>query len=158
MRQADWPAVARIYAEGIATGDATLESSVPDWAAWDAVHRANPRLVAIAGDDVVGWTAVMSYSGRPVYVGVAWESVYVADAWRGQGIGRALLQALIQASEAEGIWTLLAGIELENVASLALHERVGFRRLGIQERIGRDPHGRWRDVILMERRSRAVGV
>ena len=158
MRRADWPAVARIYAQGIATGDATLESTVPEWAAWDAVHRASPRLVAEADGEVLGWTAVMSYSGRPVYAGVAWESVYVAETSRDRGIGRALLEALVRASESEGIWTLLAGIELENVASLVLHERVGFRRLGVQERIGRDPDGRWRDVVLMERRSRSVGV
>jgi L-amino acid N-acyltransferase YncA len=158
MRQADWPAVVRIYEQGLATGNATLESSVPEWTAWDAVHRPSPRLVAEVDGEVVGWTALTSYSARPVYAGVAWESVYVAETSRDQGIGRALLEALIEASEAEGIWTLLAGIELENVASLVLHERVGFRRLGIQERIGRDPEGRWRDVVLMERRSRAIGV
>ncbi len=158
MRPADWAAVARIYEQGIATGDATLDPNVPGWVEWDAAHRSACRLVAEDDGEVVGWTALTSYSGRPVYAGVAWESVYVAEASRARGIGRLLLEALIRASESEGVWTLLAGIEVENVASLALHERVGFRRLGVQERIGRDPHGRWRDVILMERRSRAVGV
>jgi L-amino acid N-acyltransferase YncA len=158
MHPSDWPSVQRIYGEGIATGDATLEPDIPAWAQWDAHHRAECRLVAELDGQVVGWTALMGYSTRPVYQGVAWESVYVAEQARRRGVGRCLLEALIPASEAAGIWTLLAGIEAENVASLALHERVGFRRLGLQERVGRDPTGRWRDVVLMERRSPSVGV
>ncbi len=158
MVPSDWPAVARIYREGIATGDATLDAEVPDWVHWDSVHLDACRLVALLDDEVVGWVALTRYSGRPVYAGVAWESVYVAEAVRGQGIGRALLDALVVASEAAGVWTLIAGVELENAASLALHEASGFRRLGSQERIGRDPKGRWRDVVLLERRSRVVGV
>jgi len=158
MRPADWPAVSRIYAEGIATNNATLDPTVPAWPVWDAGHRAECRLVAELGGEVVGWTALSSYSAREVYQGVAWESVYVAEAARGRGIGRQLLEALIPASEAMGIWTLLAGIELENAASLALHERVGFRRVGVQERVGRDPTGRWRDVVLLERRSQTAGA
>ncbi|HYL39720.1 MAG TPA: GNAT family N-acetyltransferase [Candidatus Binatus sp.] len=158
MRQADWSAVARIYQEGMATGDATLEAGVPTWPEWDAAHRPEGRLVAEIDGEVVGWTALTSYSRRPVYAGVAWESVYVAEARRGRGIGRTLLEALIAAAEAAGIWTLLAGIEVENEPSLALHRQVGFRRLGVQERIGRDPTGRWRDVALLERRSTAVGL
>lgn len=158
LRPSDWPAVARIYGEGIATGDATLEPGIPTWPGWDASHRAECRLVAELDGQVVGWIALSGYSARPVYGGVAWESVYVAEVARRRGVGRALLEALIPASEAAGIWTLLAGIEAENAASLALHERVGFRRLGIQERVGRDPAGRWRDVVLLERRSPRVGV
>jgi phosphinothricin acetyltransferase len=158
MRPVDWPAVSAIYADGIATNDATLDPTVPTWPVWDAGHRAECRLVAEIDGAVVGWTALSSYSGREVYAGVAWESVYVAERARGTGIGRRLLEALIPASEAAGIWTLLAGVERENVASLALHERVGFRRIGTQERVGRDPTGRWRDVVLLERRSSRTGT
>jgi phosphinothricin acetyltransferase len=158
LRSADWPAVSAIYAEGIATNNATLDPTVPTWAIWDAGHRPDCRLVAERHGEVVGWTAISAYSVRDVYGGVAWESVYVAERARGTGVGRALLEALIPASEAAGVWTLMAGIELENVASLALHERVGFRRIGVQERIGRDPTGRWRDVVLMERRSTRIGA
>ncbi|HEY2916590.1 MAG TPA: GNAT family N-acetyltransferase [Candidatus Limnocylindrales bacterium] len=157
MRPADWSAVSAIYAEGIATNDATLDPGVPTWPMWDAGHRPDCRLVACRDDEVLGWTALSTYSMREVYAGVAWESVYVAERARGLGIGRALLEALIPASEAAGIWTLLAGIERENVASLTLHDRVGFRRIGVQERVGRDPTGRWRDVVLMERRSAVAG-
>jgi L-amino acid N-acyltransferase YncA len=158
MTPADWPAVGAIYGEGIATGDATLERAIPSWPEWDAAHRPDCRLVATLDGAVVGWCAISSYSSRAVYAGVAWESVYVAERARGSGVGRALLDALIPASEAAGTWTLIAGVQVENVASLALHERAGFRRLGVQERIGRDPSGRWRDVVLLERRSGTVGV
>jgi L-amino acid N-acyltransferase YncA len=107
---------------------------------------------------VLGWTALTRYSAREVYAGVAWESVYVDSAARGRGVGSALLVALVPASEAAGVWTLLAGVLVENVASLALHERAGFRRIGVQEGMGRDVSGRWRDVVLLERRSTVVGV
>ena len=154
----DWPAVAAIYAEGIATGDATLERTVPPWSDWDASHRPDCRLAACRDHEVLGWTALSRYSGRAVYRGVACESVYVAERARGRGLGRLLLEAVIVASEDAGIWTLLAGIQIENAASLALHERVGFRRIGVQERVGQDPTGRWRDVVLLERRSARIGV
>ena len=157
MRPDDWPAVRAIYEEGIATNNATLEPAVPSWPVWDAGHRSECRFVACRGSEVVGWVAISSYSVRDVYGGVAWESVYVAERARGTGVGRALLEALIPASEAAGVWTLMAGIQVENAPRLALHERVGFRRIGIQERIGRDPMGRWRDVVLLERRSAVVG-
>ena len=158
MRSADWPAVAAIYREGIATNDATLEREVPAWAAWDAGHRSECRLVAVRDGQVVGWIALSDYSSREVYRGVAWESVYVAEQARGSGVGQALVAHLIPVSEAAGIWTLLAGVQIENVASLAVHERAGFRRIGVQERVGRDPTGRWRDVVLLERRSSTIGV
>ena len=110
-----------------------------------------------AGGPVVGWTALGHYSGRRVYSGVAWESVYVAEMARGRGVGRALLEALIPSSEAAGFWTLLAGVLVDNKASLALHEAVGFRRVGVQHGMGQDGQGRWRDVVLLERRSGVVG-
>ena len=157
MVPADWPAVAAIYGEGIATNDATLERDVPSWATWDAGHRVECRFVATQDGEVVGWVALSDYSARDVYRGVAWESVYVSARARGTGVGRALLAHLVPASEAAGVWTLLAGVQVENVASLALHERAGFRRLGVQERVGRDPTGRWRDVALLERRSLVIG-
>jgi len=155
----DWLDVRRIYSEGIATGDATLEREAPDWGHFDRSHPTECRFVA--RDDsgaVVGWTALGGYSARKVYGGVAWESVYVAEGARGAGVGRALLAALLPASETAGYWTLLAGVLAENAPSLALHERVGFRRIGIQSRLGQDASGRWRDVVLLERRSTVSGV
>jgi phosphinothricin acetyltransferase len=159
----DWPAVRRIYAEGIATGDATLEREAPDWGHFDRSHPPECRLVARdvggrPGGVIVGWTALGGYSARKVYSGVAWESVYVAEDAHRRGVGRALLEALITASEAAGFWTLFAGVLAENRASLALHERVGFRRVGIQHGMGQDASGRWRDVVLLERRSAVVGA
>jgi len=158
MTPADWPDVHRIYAQGIATGDATLEREAPDWDHFDRSHRHDCRLVArrTARSPVVGWVALTAYSGRRVYSGVAWESVYVAEEARGQGVGRALLEALIEVSEAAGFWTLLAGIMAENRASIALHGRCGFRRVGVMRAIGRDGRDRWRDVVLMERRRERV--
>lgn len=160
MTAADWPEVRRIYAEGIATGDATLEREPPDWNHFDHSHRHDCRLVArsSAGGPVLGWTALTAYSSRRVYAGVAWESVYVAADARGRGVGHALLEALIPASETAGLWTLLAGVLAENASSLALHKAVGFRRVGVQRGMGRDKGGRWRDVVLLERRSTMVGV
>ena len=159
MAVADGPHCRRIYAEGIATGDATFESDVPDWSHWDRSHRPECRLVARdpKTGEVVGWAALTLASSRRVYAGVAWESVYVADAWRGHGVGRALLKALIPASEKAGFWTLQAGVLVENEASLRLHEAVGFRRVGVQERIARDRDGHWRDRVLLERRSNVAG-
>ena len=157
MEPADADAVLAIYGEGIATGNATLETAVPDWRRWNATHRRECRFVARLDGDVVGWTAIGSYSSRDVYAGVAWESVYVAAAARGQGVGGALLNVLIPASEAAGVWTLIAGVLVENSASLALHERAGFRRIGVQRGLGRDSAGRWRDVVLLERRSEHLG-
>jgi L-amino acid N-acyltransferase YncA len=160
MAEGDWAEVRRIYAQGIATGDATFESDVADWSHWDRSHRPECRLVARdpATKTVVGWAALTLASSRRVYAGVAWESVYVAETWRGRGVGRALLEALIPASEAAGFWTLQAGILPENKASLALHKRVGFRRVGVQHRIARDRQGRWRDRVLLERRSSVSGI
>ncbi len=163
MTADDWAAVRRIYAEGIATGDATLERETPDWDHFDRSHRPDCRFVARRSGDppdgpVLAWAALSHYSSRRVYSGVAWESVYVAEDARGTGIGRALLEALIPASEGAGTWALLAGVMVDNTASLALHERVGFVRVGIQHRLGQDATGRWRDVVLLERRSSTVGA
>jgi phosphinothricin acetyltransferase len=159
MTADDWPEVRHIYAEGIATTFATLDSEAPDWSHFDHSHRHDCRFVArdAAGGPVAGWTALTAYSQRRVYAGVAWESVYVGAASRGRGVGRALLEAVIRASEAAGLWTLLAGVLVENAASLALHEAAGFRRVGVERGLGQDAGGRWRDVVLMERRSTIVG-
>ena len=152
LRPEHWPDVARIYAEGIATGHATFEAEVPEWEAWDAAHLDELRLVALVDGEVAGWTALSPVSGRCVYAGVAEESVYVAEAARGQGVGKALLEELIRRSEAAGIWTIQTGIFPENTASVAVHEKVGFRVVGVRERIGQH-HGVWRDVVFLERRS-----
>ena len=147
-----WDAVARIYAEGIATGNSTFETDVPVWEAWDSKHLAEHRLVALSDGQVVGWAALSSVSERCVYAGVTEGSVYVAAAARGRGVGRALLEELIRGSEAAGIWTIQAGIFPENEASVRLHERVGFRVVGLRKRLGQR-EGVWRDVLFLERRS-----
>jgi L-amino acid N-acyltransferase YncA len=155
MRADDWPAVERIYADGIATGDATFETEPPDWEHFDAGKLVDHRLVAERNGEVVGWAAVSAVSERCVYAGVVEHSVYVDPARAGQGVGTALLQALIASTEAAGIWTIQTGIFPENTASLALHERCGFRVVGRRERLGRH-FGRWRDVVFLERRSPAI--
>lgn len=157
MAPGDAPRVLAIYAEGIATGDATFETATPSWEAWDRAHLGACRLVAERDGEVVGWTALSPVSNRPAYAGAAEVSVYVAASARGYGAGRALLEALVEASEREGIWTLQAGIFPENAASIALHAGRGFRVVGRRERIGRR-EGRWRDVWLLERRSRRAGA
>jgi phosphinothricin acetyltransferase len=157
LTAADWPAVRAIYEEGIATRQATFETAAPEWAAWDASRLAAGRLVARRGRTVVGWAALSPVSSRAVYSGVAEVSVYVAAAARGQGVGRLLLNALVEASEAAGIWTLQAGIFPENEASVALHLGCGFRVVGRRERIACH-YGVWRDALMLERRSRSVGV
>jgi len=156
MTAGDWPAVRAIYEEGIASGDATFETAVPSWDEWDRTHLREHRFVARRGEEVVGWVAASPVSSRCVYSGVVEHSVYVAGAARGQGVGRVLLQALIESTEAAGIWTIESGVFPENSASLALHEACGFRRVGIRERLGVH-HGRWRDVVLIERRSGLAG-
>lgn len=156
MRAGDWGRVREIYLEGIATGDATFETVAPSWESWAAAHHAFGRLVARAGDALLGWAALSPVSGRAVYRGVAEVSVYVGAGHRGRGVGRALLEALVAASEAAGVWTLQAGIFPENAASIALHVACGFRVVGTRERIGIRA-GVWRDTVLLERRSRTVG-
>jgi L-amino acid N-acyltransferase YncA len=152
LRPLDWPDVARIYDEGMLTGNATFETSVPLWDAWDAGHLAEHRLVVTLDGGVVGWAALSAVSDRCCYSGVAEHSIYVAERVRGLGFGRQLLSALIASSEAGGIWTLQSGVFPENEASIALHTALGFRVVGVRERLGR-LHGVWRDVVLLERRS-----
>jgi phosphinothricin acetyltransferase len=157
MRPEDWEAVRAIYLEGIATGNSTFEQSAPDWQIWDQSHLPSCRLVARIRSEVLGWTALSPVSRREVYAGVAEFSIYVAERARGRGIGAALLKALIEGSEREGIWTLQSGIFPENTASLELCRRFGFRVVGMRERIG-CMAGRWRDVVLLERRSAIAGI
>jgi len=156
LRPGDWPEVARIFAEGIATGNATFETAVPSWEAWDAAHLPEHRLVADRDGRVVGWTALAPVSSRCCYAGVAEVSAYVAEGAREQGVGAELLAALVERSERSGIWTLETGVFPENDPSLALLRRFGFRVVGVRERIGQ-MHGLWRDVVFLERRSEVVG-
>lgn len=157
MQADDWSAVKAIYEAGIATGHATFETQAPEWEAWDRGHRQDCRLVAKADGQVIGWAAVSPVSGRCVYAGVVEESIYISQAARGHGIGKALLRALIAETEIAGIWTIQTGIFPENVASIALHRKCGFREVGYRERVG-CMNGWWRDVIFMERRSQIAGI
>lgn len=157
LTPADWPAASAIYLEGITTGNATFETAAPEWSVWDAGHLPHCRLAARQAGELAGWAALSRVSGRCVYAGVAEVSVYVAAHSRGKGFGLALLEKLVESSEAAGIWTLQAGIFPENTPSIAIHKKAGFRVLGVRERLG-SMNGRWRDVTLMERRSRTVGV
>jgi arsenite methyltransferase len=159
MAAADAGAVLAIYQAGLDTGLASFETQAPDWAAFDAARLADHRYVARdrSTGGVLGWVAVSAVSSRCVYAGVVEHSVYVAPDARGGGVGTALLGALIRSTERAGIWTIESGIFPENVASLRLHQSVGFRVVGTRERLGQH-HGRWRDVILLERRSPAVGA
>ena len=155
LRPTDWSEVSRIYAEGIATGNATFETEVPSWEAWDTAHLPEHRFVAMRDGCVLGWIALAPVSPRACYAGVAEVSAYVAAEARGSGIGKELLAAVISSSERGGIWTLQTGVFPENEASLGLLGRFGFRIVGTHERIGR-LHGVWRDVVLVERRSEVV--
>ena len=154
----DWPAIARIYQEGIESGNATFETEVPDRESWDAARSPECSLVAEAGGEVIGFAALSPVSGRCVYGGVREAMVYIAAAARGRGVGGRLLQRLVAESEAHGIWTLQAGIFPENAASIRIFEKAGFEILGTHRHLGRFHDGRWRDVVLMERRSEVAGV
>ncbi|MCY4167310.1 MAG: GNAT family N-acetyltransferase [Rhodobacter sp.] len=160
MRAPDGPAVLAIYGGCIAKGHASFEETAPVWSEWDASHLARCRLVAEEDRTVVGWAALSPVSSRYVYAGVGEVSIYLAGGVRGRGVGGRLLDTLIEASEAAGLWTLQAGIFPENAASIALHRKCGFRQVGIRERLGRMTHGpqagEWRDVMLLERRSPVV--
>ncbi len=156
MLPTDWPAVRAIYQAGIETEQATFETAVPTWETFDAGKRPDCRLVARQQNEIVGWAALSLVSKRAVYAGVAEVSVYVAAAARGRGVGKALLQALVVASETAGVWTLQASIFPENSASIKLHAACGFRIIGRRERVALH-YGIWRDTVLLERRSRVVG-
>jgi L-amino acid N-acyltransferase YncA len=155
LRPDDWPEVAAIYWDGIRSGLASFETSVPSWEEWDAGHLPAPRLVAVVLDEIVGWAALAPVSSRRCYRGVAENSVYVAREWRGRGVGRLLLDALVRRAERGGIWTIQTSVFPENRASLALHLRAGFRIVGARERIAKRD-GLWRDTLFLERRSALV--
>jgi phosphinothricin acetyltransferase len=155
MIASDWEHVRSIYLEGIREGNSTFETDAPSWEAWDEAHLQSPRLVMRSADKILGWAALSPVSKRHVYRGVAEVTVYVTESARGQGVGRALLEALIEGSEQNNIWTLQASIFPENRASIELHLKCGFRELGKREKIAR-LHGVWRDTILFERRSKRV--
>lgn len=163
LAEAHWPAVREIYAAGIATGDATFESTTPSWESFDNTRLADHRLVALDADGaVVGWVACTSVSSRSVYAGVVEHSVYVAPSAQGRGVGHVLLDAFVASTEAAGIWTIQSAVFPENRASLRLHEQHGFRVVGTRERIGRSTTGpragQWRDTVLIERRSTVTGL
>ena len=157
LLQEHYPAVREIYEQGIATGNATFQTEAPTWEAWDKSHLSSCRIVAIAGAFVIGWAALTPVSDRCVYEGVAEVSVYVRESHKGKGVGKLLLSALISQSEEQNVWTLQAGIFPENTPSLRIHESLGFRRIGYREKIGK-MKGQWRDTVLLERRSKRVGI
>ena len=163
MKPDHWPAVKRIYQEGIATGDATFQESPPaSWQEWSDGHLENCSLVCLDDQRVVGWAAISPVSNRPVFKGVGEVSVYVIKSCQEQGIGEKLLNKLINISEQQGIWTLQAGIFLENEKSLLLHKKSGFHEVGVRKRIGKMGYGHlsgvWRNVVLLEKRSQNVGI
>ena len=157
MEPIDWEQVKAIYEEGIKTGNATFETIAPEWGEWDKNHLQENRIVAKKDERILGWAALTPVSGRCVYAGVAEVSVYIDGNTRGKGLGKQLLQKLIEQSEANNLWTLQAGIFPENAASIKLHEACGFRMIGRRERIGM-MDGIWRDTVLLERRSNKVGL
>lgn len=158
MSPEDWDEVRDIYIEGIRTGNATFESVVPSWETWDLAHLKECRLVMTFEDKVIGWVALSPVSSRTVYTGVAEVSVYLSLNHRGKGIAVTLLQDLIRCSEQRGFWTLQSGIFPENLASLSVHKKCGFREIGLRKRIGKMSNGTWRDVVLVEWRSESVGI
>ncbi len=157
MRPADYPSVARIYEEGIRSGNATFETAAPEWAYWDQTWRPDVRLVGISGGCIAGFAALAPTSKRPVYAGVCEVMIYVSERMRGKGAGGLLMDALVRRSEEVGVWTLTAGIFPENEASIKLHLRAGFRILGRRAKIGRTADGIWRDIVVVDRRSQVVG-
>ncbi|PRX26958.1 phosphinothricin acetyltransferase [Orenia metallireducens] len=158
MKSNDWKDIKEIYIEGIKTGNSTFETDAPTWEKWDSGHTKSCRLVARDGEKVIGWAALSPVSGRCVYNGVAEVSVYVGANYRGKGIGKTLLNKLVELSEENGFWTLQAGIFVENKSSLELHKKCGFREIGVREKIGKMKNGDWRDVALLERRSKKIGL
>jgi phosphinothricin acetyltransferase len=157
ISEENYPEVARIYGEGLLTGTATFETTIPNWEKWDAGHLSFGRILAVEDNNYLGWAALSPVSSRCVYGGVAEVSVYVAEAARGKGAGAFLLKNLIEISEANNIWTLQSGIFRDNVASHKLHIKCGFREVGYKEKVGQ-LHGVWKDNVLLERRSKIIGV
>lgn len=158
MKASDWKQVADIYLEGIKTGRSTFQTEVPTWESWDASHIKSCRLVARSGDNILGWVALSPTSSRCAYAGVAEVSVYIGEKYKGQGVGTALLKSVIDFSEEQGFWTLQSGVVRVNIESIALHKKCGFRELGIREKVAKMPDGVWHDVLLMERRSKRIGI
>ncbi len=157
ISEENYPEVARIYGEGLLTGTATFETTIPNWEKWDAGHLSFGRILAVEKDRYLGWASLSSVSSRCVYGGVAEVSVYVSDSARGKGVGEFLLKKLIEISEENNIWTLQSGIFRENIASHKLHLKCGFREVGYKEKVGQ-LHGMWKDNVLLERRSKVVGI
>lgn len=157
IREHHYPGIAAIYLQGLATGNASFQQSAPGWEDWDKSHLPHSRIVVMVNDRVAGWAALTAVSSRCVYAGVAEVSVYVGNEYRGKGLGKILLNELIKESEANNLWTLQSGIFPENTASIRLHEACGFRKIGYREKIG-NMNGTWRDNIIMERRSKVVGI
>ncbi len=157
MKKEDWPQVLAIFSEGIETGTATFLTSSPDWEVWDNEHCDSCRLVAKSNDVVLGWAALAPISSRCVYAGIAEASIYIGKAYRGQGVGTALLTELIRCSELDGCYSIQAEIVKENAPSRELFKKCGFREIGLRERFGQMQNGQWHDVVLMERRSKTVG-
>ena len=157
MMLADWDKVADIYKQGIETGNATFQQKIPTWQEWDNEHLKKCRIIAVIQEEIAGWAALSPVSERCVYGGVAEVSVYVAEKFRGQKLGIQLLKQLIEESEKENLWTLQAGVFPENLASITIHKKLGFRELGYRERIGK-MNGKWRNTVLLERRSEKTGV
>jgi L-amino acid N-acyltransferase YncA len=157
IQETNCPAIAEIYLQGIATGHATFQTEAPEWSVWDKSHLSFCRLGAFENGEMLGWAALSPVSSRSVYEGVAEVSIYVVSNARGKGIGKKLFAQLIKESEENGLWTLQSGIFPENIASIKLHEDMGFRKIGYREKIG-NMNGVWRDNVIMERRSKIVGV
>ena len=157
LKEVHYNAVKAIYMEGIATGNATFQSEAPAWEEWDKAHLPHSRLIAQHNGNIMGWAALSGVSKRDVYAGLAEVSVYVGKDHRGKGLGDILLKELIISSEKNNIWTLQAGIFPENKASLQLHEKNDFRLVGTREKIGKMGN-LWRDTVLLERRSKIIGV
>ncbi len=158
MKASDWEQVEKIYYAGIMTGMATFQTQSPSWEEWDRGHLSNCRFVARYNHEVIGWVALSPSSSRCCYAGVAEVSIYISEQYKGMGVGTALLNQAIICSEENGIWTISSGIIEENVQSIALHKKCGFREIGRREKIAKMPNGVWHDVILMERRSTVVGL
>jgi L-amino acid N-acyltransferase YncA len=157
LKKEDWNSVADIYKQGIETGNATFETEIPEWSSWDSSHLRSCRIVAEYSNSIIAWAALVPVSVRKVYRGVAEVSIYVSEKYRGSGIGTKLLEQLIAESEKENIWTLQAVIFPENSASLLIHQNLGFRKVGVREKIGK-MNGKWRDTILLDRRSKIAVI
>lgn len=158
MKETDWLPVSDIYTEGINTKIATFQSTAPSWEDWNNGHCKTCRLVAKSGEEILGWAALSPVSSRCVYAGVAELSIYIANKFRGKKVGTALLEEIIKRSEENGYWTLQSGIIRENIASLSIHKKCGFREIGYREKVGKMDTGTWHDVVLVERRSKVTGI